>query len=264
MPHRHTVRYCLKVAAIFVALLLPLRGRAQTLITSDSLLNSGSPVTITYNAPGTSGPVGNVYSSSSPLVSDNFSGRNYAYLGSNWTGCGYDGGNYSKLVILNNEAGGSGYYSQDCALYTGYGAFPNNQYATATIVGTPAGSQQTAIELRGNATSSTNEAYIACGWNAHDFPADYHYRIWSLAPGGTPVSLWLSKVTPATKDVVWCQVSGTSVTMKVNGSTLQTVTDTSGVASGYPGLYYMDSNGGAPSPRDVMFDNFAAGSIAVL
>ena len=58
MPHLNTVPYCLRMAAIFVALLLPLRGRAQTLITSDSLLNTGSPITTTYNAPGTSGQNG--------------------------------------------------------------------------------------------------------------------------------------------------------------------------------------------------------------
>jgi hypothetical protein len=64
MPHLHTVRYRLEMAAIFVALLLPLRGRAQTLITSDSLLNTGTPVTVTYNAPGTSGPTGTVHPTS--------------------------------------------------------------------------------------------------------------------------------------------------------------------------------------------------------
>jgi len=198
----------------------------------------------------------------SQLISDNFHGKNYAYLSSQWTGCGYDHGNYTKLMTVEEQAGGSGYYSQDCALFTGHGAFPSDQYATATIVGLPLGSQQTAIELRGNVAGSTNESYIACGWNAHDFPTDYHYRIWSLAPGGTPISLWLSKLMPATSDVVWCQVSGKSVTMKVNGVALRTVIDTSGLSTGFPGLYYMDSNGGPPAPKDVMFGNFSAGTIA--
>jgi len=198
-----------------------------------------------------------------PIIRDNFTGKNYTYLGSNWTGCGYDGGHYTKLMTINSQAGGSGYSGQDCALYTGYGVFPNNQYATATIVGAPLSSKEVAIELRGNATSSTNERYISCGWDAQDFPADNHYRIWSLAPGGAPVSLWLSSITPATNDVIWCQVVGNTVTMKVNGATLKTVADTSGVASGYPGLYYMDANESTPPLSDVIFDNFAAGSVAV-
>ena len=186
------------------------------------------------------------------LVSDNFNGRtNDAYLGSNWTGCSTtaEGGVQSKLMYQSNQAGGSGYYTQDCALYTGYGAFPSDQYATAIVVAsTPSSSPESSIELRGDATPYDSERYIACGWNAQDFRADYHYRIWSLAPGGQPASLYLSSMTPATNDVIWCQVLGTTVTMKVNGTTTATVTDTSGVTSGYPGLYYIDPNG-ASAPR---------------
>ena len=78
------------------------------------------------------------------LVSDNFdSGTNGAYLGPNWTGCGYNNGAYNELVYQNNEAGGSGFWGQDCALYTGYGAFPSDQYATGTIVApTPSSSRK--------------------------------------------------------------------------------------------------------------------------
>lgn len=54
MSHLHTVRYCLRMAAIFVALLLPLRGKAQTQITSDSLLNTGNAATDTATLNGTS------------------------------------------------------------------------------------------------------------------------------------------------------------------------------------------------------------------
>jgi len=200
-----------------------------------------------------------------PLVNDSFTGTGGGYLGSNWTGCGYDGGAYSKLVYQNNQAGGSGYYSQDCAVYTGYGVFPNDQYATATVVApSPSSTSEASIQLRSNATPSTPESYIACGWDAQDFPADYHYRIWSLSPNpptGGPTSLYLSAVTPATNDVVWCQVLGTTVNMQVNGITIATVTDTSGIISGYPGLYYIDLNGGAPPSSDVIFDNFVAGQI---
>ena len=199
------------------------------------------------------------------LVSDNFNGgTNDAYLGSAWTGCGTTvvGGAQSKLMYRKKQAGGNGYYGQDCALYTGHGAFPNDQYATAIVVApTPSSSPESSIELRGSATPYANESYIACGWNAQDFAADYHYRIWSLVPGGQPASLYLSSVTPATNDVLWCQVVGTTVTMEVNGTTIQTVTDTSGVTGGYPGLYYIDPNGGAPPSNDVIFDNFVAGCI---
>src|ERR1700739_2478501 len=133
------------------------------------------------------------------LVNDNFtSGTNGTYLGPNWTGCGYNNGAYNKLVYQNTTAGVSGFWGQSCALYTGYDPFPADQYATATLVApTPSSSQQASIQLRGNATPSTPEAYIACGWDAQDFPPDYHYRIWSLAPGAPgPVSLWLSNITP--------------------------------------------------------------------
>ncbi len=200
------------------------------------------------------------------LVSDSFDrGTNGTYLGSNWTGCGHYRGAYSKLVYHNKRAGGAGYYSQDCAVYTGYGPFPNDQYATATIVApNPSSTTQAAVQLRQNAVPSTPESYIACGWNAQDFRADRHYRIWSMAPNpptGGPTSLYLSSVTPATNDVIWCQVLGTTVTMKVNGTTIATVTDTSRITPGYPGLYYIDPNAGTPPSNDVIFDNFIAGRI---
>jgi len=200
-----------------------------------------------------------------PLVHDSFSGPTGSYLGSNWTGCGYYGGSYSPLVYQNNEAGGGGYYSQECAIYTGYGTFPNDQYATATVVAAnPSGTPQAGVQLRQSATPSSPEYYIACGWNAQDFPADYHYRIWSMQPNpptGGPTSLFLSNVTPAPNDVIWCQVTGTTVNMQVNGTTIATVTDNSGVTSGYPGLYYIDPNGDVPPPTDVIFDSFVAGQV---
>ncbi|MGH9342634.1 MAG: hypothetical protein ACRD19_02550 [Terriglobia bacterium] len=196
-----------------------------------------------------------------PLVYDTFVGPAGYYLGSNWTGCGYDSGAYSPLVYETNDAGGSGYWSQNCAAYTGYGAFPSDQYATATVVAAhPVSTPQAGIQLRENVTPFTPEAYIACGWNAQDFPGDYHYRIWSLQPEGTPTSLYLSSVSPATNDVVWCQVNGSTVTMEVNGRTIARVTDTSDVSSGYPGLYYIDPNGNPPSSSDVIWAKFVAGS----
>jgi uncharacterized protein YjdB len=200
-----------------------------------------------------------------PLVHDAFTGTGGGYLGANWVGCGYDGGAYSELVYQNNQAGGSGYYSQDCSVYTGHGSFPSDQYATAMIVApNPQGTTEAAIQLRANATPSTPESYIACGWDAQDFPADYHYRIWSLPPNpasGGPTTLTLTNIVPATSDVLWCQVQGTTVTMKLNGTTIATATDNSGLMSGYPGLYYIDLNGDVPPPTDVIFDNFVAGQL---
>ncbi len=227
-----------------------------------------SSVTITGSIGASSGTaILNIRASSgyTPLVSDSFSGPTGYYLGSNWVGCGFEYGSYSPLVYQNNQAGGGGYYSQECAVYTGYGAFPSNQYATATVVAAdPHSTPQAGVQLRQNAAPSTPESYIGCGWDALDFPADYHYRIWSMEPNpptGGPTSLYLSMVTPKTNDVVWCQVKGSTVTMKVNGTTIATVTDHSGVTSGYPGLYYIDPNGDVPPPTDIIWDNFVAGSI---
>jgi len=72
MTHLRTpARYLLSktlLLTMFGALLLPLNARAQTLITSDSLLNTGSPLTESSNAPGTNGAVGLVHSSSNTSV----------------------------------------------------------------------------------------------------------------------------------------------------------------------------------------------------
>jgi hypothetical protein len=54
---------------------------------------------------------------------------------------------------------------------------------------------------------------------------------------------------------------GNTVNMQVNGTTIATVTDNSGVTSGYPGLYYIDPNGDVPPPTDIIWDNFVAGRI---
>src|ERR1700687_93787 len=88
------------------------------------------------------------------LVSDNFtSGTNGTYLGPIWTGCGFNNGAYNVLVYETGAAGGSGFWAQDCALYIGYGAFPSDQYVSATVVApTPSSSPQTSIQLRANAT----------------------------------------------------------------------------------------------------------------
>lgn len=200
-----------------------------------------------------------------PLVHDSFTGPTGTYLGPNWTGCGYYAGSYSELVYQSNAAGGGGYYSQECAVYTGYGAFPNDQYATAMVVApTPSSTPQAGVQLRQHANPNTPESYIACGWNGQDFAPDSHYRIWSMQPDpptGGPTSLFLSTVTPAVNDVIWCQVLGTQVTMQVNGTTIATVNDNSGVTAGFPGLYYIDPNGDVPPVTDVIFDNFVAGQV---
>jgi len=68
MPNLATItrylRSCATLAGIFLISLLSLDARAQTYTTSDSSLNTGSPLTETSNAPGTSGAVGLVHSSS--------------------------------------------------------------------------------------------------------------------------------------------------------------------------------------------------------
>src|SRR5579871_1332004 len=237
-------------------------------ITGSAFASSAGTTTITGSAGSDSGTAAlsvQAPQGYNPLVHDSFLGTGGGYLGSNWVGCGYSGGAYSQLVYQNNAAGGSGYYSQNCSMYTGYGPFPSDQYATAVVVApTPSSTTEAAVQLRGNATPSSPESYIACGWDAQDFPTDNHYRIWSLPPNpasGGPTSLYLSSVTPAVNDVIWCQVLGSEVTMQVNGTTIATVSDTSGITTGYPGLYYIDLNGDAPPVTDVIFDNFVAGQI---
>src|SRR2546423_5949757 len=59
MPCLCTVRYLLSkpfLAGILFLSLLSLKARAQLLVTTDSALNTGTAVSATYHAPGTSGP----------------------------------------------------------------------------------------------------------------------------------------------------------------------------------------------------------------
>lgn len=199
------------------------------------------------------------------LASDAFTGTSGTYLGANWQPCGKLTGVFNNLQYRSNQAGGDGNSNIDCSLYTGAGVGltpPNDQYAQATVVvASPASVLRTALELRGSTAPSIAPSYIGCGWDALDFgDSNGHYRIWSQQSGAsTPVSLLLTTITPATNDVIWCQVRGKLVLMMQNGTVIGAAYDTSGTSSGWAGMLYNDPNTGAPPAGDVIWDAFSVG-----
>jgi hypothetical protein len=108
MPSLRTVRHFLSkpfLAAILCFFFISLQASAQLLTSSDSALNTGTPVSATYNAPGSSGP--------NPLVhpAGNASKNLWMILANPWgvkSGSGTIGLNYSGTGTITTSINLSG------------------------------------------------------------------------------------------------------------------------------------------------------------
>lgn len=108
-----------------------------------------------------------------------------------------------------------------------------------------------AVLARATNSSFTN---YAGGVNGYDFSGT-GYRIWK-AVNSTKTSLaYVSAPTMQVGDIVRLEVQGSNLTLKVNGSTLLTATDTA-IASGDPGIYARSDAAIAP-----IFDNWSGGAL---
>lgn len=163
------------------------------------------------------------YDGPTTTVSDNFNRANAVNLGGNWTV-----GPIATLFIdgntcATNNIGGTSEYE-----YWSANTFSPNQYSEATILSV---NNFSAVVVRGSAVADT---YYGGGCNAFSF-GNNRQRIWKRI-AGVDTSLAVAAATViAANDLVRLTVSGTLLTLSVNGVNVLSVIDTT-LATGNPGL----------------------------
>lgn len=169
-------------------------------------------------------------------VTDNFN-RADGGLGANWT----TAGGFSALTIVSNTCKGSFGSQHNVSVYTGAGTAPADQYAQFKVTN-PAGFIGPVLRHDGGT------AFYTCYYNAGTATI---YK-WS---GGSANQIGSgSTITPAVNDVVYLEAVGTALTMKVNGATVCTATDSSITAAGYVGIDLYDNVAAV--------DDFEGGAVA--
>ncbi len=160
------------------------------------------------------------------MATDNFTRADALTLGANWTE------QVSGFGIKSNQA-----YALNSATYQfafwNAASFNADQYAELTFA---AIDNQQGPTVRAAGTGATTSCYwLLCRPSAQG--SSWIYK----NVNGTLTGLTdLGAVAWAATDVARLEVSGTTITAKRNGSTLNTATD-SALASGSPGLFSLDS-----------------------
>jgi len=196
------------------------------------------------------------------LVTDDFNRADSGSLGANWTDV------VNGLDIASNQAvPGNTTNALNLSVYTGFGAFPNNQWAQAKV------NRQGSSSDGGVVVRCSNSAQTMYWFNIGDdtsaaIPGTLalnilkgvagSYSVVSSSPAGG------STMTISAGDVLYIEAQGTStvtIICKVNGVTVMTGTDSSSpIASGFPGLFPFQHNNDALS--FTQYDDFAAGDFA--
>lgn len=172
-------------------------------------------------------------------VTDNFTGTNNTALtsySSSWT-------NNVGAFRIRSNACGINYTSGDAAAHWNADTFDNNQYAEATV--TAIGSTDyIGIAVRCAASGATFISFTA---NSNDASYLSQYVSGTYTDLGTSTAF-------AVGDVIRLEVSGSTVTAKINGVTK--ITATTSITSGYAGV------GGAGNSGDSLIDGWTAGNLA--
>jgi len=153
------------------------------------------------------------------IATDNFTRANAGNLGANWTNVA------GTFAISSNtaECTGTDGSSYGATAWNANSA-PNDQYAQITISGT-AGSGQTGPSVRMSTVADTFYYALILGGSL--------YITKVVAGSGT--NLVTTTYSPTSGDVVYLSIVGTSLTLKVNGTTKLTTTDSS-ISSGSFGM----------------------------
>lgn len=138
--------------------------------------------------------------------------RGNGTLGSNWTAV--DG----TMQIFNGTACGN---ASGDSKYSG-ASFSNDQYSEVVT------------------NNAANNTYVLVRANGADYYyaivrasfGDYHVNKWV---GGVDTNLVNGSVSSAIGDTIRLEISGTGLTLKLNGATVDTASDSS-IASGSPGI----------------------------
>jgi len=136
-----------------------------------------------------------------------------------WTALGGDNiaANTTTGCWSNNGVSGFSYWAND--------TFPDDQYCQLVVKAIGAGSDELGPAVRVGAGAANTGYYV--GWNNTNFKL--YKKI-----AGTNTELG-SYTAPVANDVVRIEASGTTITVKVNGATVGSVTDSS-ISSGSGGI----------------------------
>jgi hypothetical protein len=159
-------------------------------------------------------------------ATDNFNRADSTGLGANWSAVS----GFHELDVVSHEAGASAADgSSKFDLWT-HDTFGADQFSEA-VADSTAASFATAVCVRMTTSALTQYS----GGCRNDTFGNNRQRIWKWV-AGSATSLAVSSTTDiADGDDIRLEVSGTSLTLKVNGSTVLTATD-SAISTGQPGL----------------------------
>ena len=180
--------------------------------------------------------VGSALAAYAATVTDDFNDGNLT----GWTasiGAGLVNTGTSVTSVNNNSRG---------SFYTGT-VFTNDQYAQA-VINTVVGNRFYSVEVRGNGADSTRDAY-QCTVGATD---EYYITEVTNSAG---VDLASGTTTLAEGDLLGCEAQGTTITLKINTVTIDSVSDGS-LTSGAPGLAMFTND-----VTGFSFDDFEAGDL---
>lgn len=173
------------------------------------------------------------------LASDNFNRADGA-LGGNWTN------NNNSWVVNSNAAKPNTAAAFNTSTYTGAGAFPNDQWAQATVGNLATNAAPGPCIRRGAGGGYVfYKAYGGTGWVLDKFDGT-GTNIGPLSSGGSGIS---------NGDVLYIEAQGTTLICKVNGSQVVSFTDST-YSAGYPGLWTFSD------AATETLDDFSAGDFA--
>lgn len=173
-------------------------------------------------------------------ASDAFTGSNWAALSASWTMKVGDLVIYSNGVIPNRAG-------EESAARWNADTFDNDQYSQVTYVAETAADVAIGVAAR----MATAAAITYYGWYAST-AASYLFKV----VASTWTQLGSDGASPAVNDVMRLEISGTTVTPKLNGTTADIGAQSdSAIASGAAGLASFNSSTGA------RIDNWAGGNL---
>jgi len=158
----------------------------------------------------------------STLASDDFNRANNASLGSNWTT--RDG--LGSFSISSNQASST---TDNSAAYYNAVSFPADQWSQCTVA-SPGGADNSGAgpAIRQN-TSGVDSGYDCYTWSGGA-------GVW-LANGGSYTKIASLTGTVANGSVVYMEAQGTTITVKVGGTSIGSFTNGT-LSTGKPGIQY--------------------------
>lgn len=182
-------------------------------------------------------------------ISDDFNRADAGSLGGNYTqmfstgGCGLT---IASNVALTNTT------STNCAVRWSADTPANDQVCTIKPTSGIDGNEYVNCMVRATGTTTATSNTYFCGGSASGY-------FLNEVTNGTNTTLTSGSWTLASGDVISCQAVGTTISIKLNGSTVDAATD-SAHASGQCGILLFDANNTGAHGDDFTCDSIPTGA----